>query len=224
MRSIKLYLLGAAAVLAPAAAMAQLPPSTGATQTTGSAQNPQNASAPAVASANASPFATDLSASGAGGADTQLMRDKMFVRKATDGLYAEEQFGQLAAQKASNEDVKKFGARLVKDHPMLDTGLQPAQDKMGIHTPTKLGKGAQAEYDKLNALSGADFDKEFLSVMVKDHVKELDEFKAEEESTNDPNLKDVASKGERVVYYHLRVANKLAVANGVAPATIPTQP
>src|ERR1700679_1502111 len=115
MRSMKFYLLGAAAVLAPAAAVAQLPPSTGATQTTGSAQNPQNASAPAVASANASPFATDLSASGAGGADTQLMRDKMFVRKATDGLYAEQQFGQLAAQKASNADVKKFGERIVKD-------------------------------------------------------------------------------------------------------------
>jgi putative membrane protein len=223
MRSMKLFVLGAAAVLAPAAAMAQLPPSTGATQTTGSAQNPQNPSAPAVASANASPFATDLSASGAGGADTQLMRDKMFVRRATDGLYSEQQFGQLAAQKASNEDVKKFGERMVKDHPMLDTGLQPAQDKMGIHTPTKLNKGAQAEYDKLNALSGADFDKEFLTVMVKDHVKQLDEFKAEEESTNDPGLKDVASKGERVVYYHLRYANKLAAANGVTPATMPTQ-
>jgi putative membrane protein len=223
MRAMKFYVLGAAAVLAPVAAMAQLPPSTGATQTTGSAQNPQNPAAPAVASANASPFATDLSASGAGGADTQLMRDKMFVRMATDDLYVEQQFGQLAAQKASNEDVKKFGERMVKDHPMLDTGLQPAQDKMGIHRPTKLNKGAQAEYDKLNALSGADFDKEYLTVMVKDHVKELDEFKAEEESTNDPNLKDVASKGERVVYYHLRYANKLAAANGVTPATMPTQ-
>jgi putative membrane protein len=221
---LTVYVLGVVTVLAPGAAMAQVPATSGATQTTGSAQNPQNPSAPAVASANASPFATDLSASGAGGTDAQLMRDKIFVRKATDRLYAEQQFGQLAVQKASNEEVKKFGERLVKDHPMLDTGLQPAQDKMGIHTPAKLGKGGQAEYDKLNGLSGADFDKEFLIVMVKNHVKELDEFKAEEESTNDPALKDVASKGERVVYYHLRYANKLAAANGVPPAPMPTEP
>ena len=220
---MKVYLLGAVTIFAPAAMMAQTPTTTGSTQNTGSAQNPQNPSAPAVASANPSPFATDLSASGAGGTDVQLMRDKIFVRRAVDDLYSEEQLGQLAAQKSSNEEVKKFGARMVKDHPMLDTGLQPVEDKMGIHSPTKMNKSLQAEYDKLNALSGADFDKEFLTVMVKDHMRELDDFKAEESSTNDANLKDVASKGERVVYYHLRYANKLAAANGVTPAPMPTQ-
>src|SRR5580698_10227815 len=113
---MKAYLLGAAVVLVPLSMAAQVPPTSGATTTTGTAQNPMNPSAPSVASANPSPFASDLSATGAGGTDAQLMRDKIFVRRATEGVYAEEEFGKLAAAKASNADVKKYGERMVHDH------------------------------------------------------------------------------------------------------------
>jgi len=42
--------------------------------------------------------------------------DKSFMKDAAEGGLAEVELGQLAADKASNPDVKKFGERMVKDH------------------------------------------------------------------------------------------------------------
>ena len=47
--------------------------------------------------------------------------DKKFVEKAAQGGMAEVELGQLATQKASSDDVKKFGQRMVDDHSEATT-------------------------------------------------------------------------------------------------------
>jgi putative membrane protein len=85
-----------------------------------------------------------------------------------------------------------------------------------VKAPTKLNKEDQAEYDKLNGLSGDDFDKEYLAFMVRDHHKDLHEFRAEAANTSDPVLKAVAEKGFKVIYGHMTTVDKLARDKGVA--------
>ena len=50
--------------------------------------------------------------------------DKTFVKKAAAGGLAEVELGQLATQKASSEDVKKFGQRMVDDHSKANDQLK----------------------------------------------------------------------------------------------------
>jgi len=148
-------------------------------------------------------------------AGTTAPADKMFLHKAAQGGYAEVQFGQLAAQKGNSDEVKKFGQKMVDDHTSLNDQMKPFVDAAGLQAPTKLDKKNQAEYDKLNGLSGDDFDKEYLASMVKDHHMDLHEFRHEEASTTDPNLKDAVAKGESVIKEHTEMVDKLARDKGV---------
>src|SRR5258708_37098481 len=130
------------------------------------------------------------------------MQDKMFLRKATEGGIAEVKLGQLAAQKGSSDDVKAFGQKMVEDHTRLNLEIAQVADSMGVMLPKSMNKEDQAEYDKLNALSGNDFDIEYLTFMVKDHHKDLHEFRMEAASPTDPALHNEVVKAHDVIHDH----------------------
>ena len=150
------------------------------------------------------------------GATGQTMKDKIFLRKAAEGGMAEIQLGQLAAQKAGSEDVKTFAQKMITDHTDLNNDLKPFADGLGVSAPKKLSSKDQAEYDKLNSLSGDDFDKEYLAYMVKDHHEDLREFRKEAESTTDPSLRAEVDKAETVIRHHTGMVSNLARSKGVS--------
>lgn len=157
----------------------------------------------------------------------QTMKDKIFLRKAAAGGLAEVKLGQLAAQKATSDDVKQFGQKMVDDHTKLNSDMAPIADSMGVRLPQSMNKQDQAEYDKLNGLSGNDFDMEYLSFMVKDHHQDLREFRNEAAATQDPTLREAVDKGEKVIHEHMVMVDKLARDKGVPMPerhSHPTQP
>jgi len=207
MKHMNGYFFGAAVLLAPLSLLAQVPNATGSTAA-------QSQSGGQMASMNP----MDSSLNGSAGADTQLIKDRMFVRKATEDGFAEVQFSQLAAQKSSNDDVKKLGQKLVDDRTILDNNMKPVADELGVRSPTKLAKSDQDELAKLKGLSGADFDKEYLTYMLTVHRKDMHDFRTEESQTTDPGLKDAVASQTKVIMGHLYMVNKLALVNGVPGA------
>jgi putative membrane protein len=145
----------------------------------------------------------------------QNQADKMFVQKASVGSYDEVQLGQLAVQKASSDEVKQFAQKMIDDHTTLLTNMKPIADSMKIKPPMKMDKMDQAEYTKLNALSGDAFDKEYIAYMVKDHHKDLHEFLTEEKSTVDPKLKATVAQGETVIRQHTQMVDQMATSKGL---------
>ncbi len=218
MIQIEGLIFGAAVLLAPVSIVAQIPNATGSAA--------QSQSSGQIAALNPG----DTSLSTTAGVDTDLMKERMFVRKVTEGGVAEVQFGQLAAQKASGDEVKKLGQKLVDDHSTMDRDIKPVADELGIRTPDKMNKMDQEEFTKLSALAGTDFDKEYLTYMLKCHRKDLHEYRAAGNQTTDPLLKDAVGNLAPVVLEHLSMVNKLALANGVAsahkgpPPSAPPQP
>ena len=104
---------------------------------------------------------------------------------------------------------------LGENHGMLNNELKPFADQDGLTPPTSLDPEDQSEYDKLNGLSGSDFDKEYISFMMKDHDKDLADFKKEVASTQDPKLKMTVEKAEKVIAQHHRLADRLGNSMGV---------
>ena len=145
----------------------------------------------------------------------QVMEDKMFLRKAAEGGIAEVKLGQLAAQKASSDDVKAFGQKMVDDHTKLNNQMAQVADSLGVMLPKSMNKEDQAEYDKLNGLTGNDFDTEYLSLMVKDHHKDLHEFRIEAASRADQTLHDAVVQAEMIIHDHTVMVDKLARAKGI---------
>lgn len=156
--------------------------------------------------------------SGGNGMNAQSMNDKMFLHKAAEGGMAEVQLGQLAAEKASSDDVKAFGQKMVTDHTALNEELKPIAQSRGVSPPKKLNKKNQAEFEKLSGLSGADFDNEYLTVMVKDHRKDLRDFQDEANMTSDATLKDAVIKAAGIIQQHSVMVDKLATEKGIAVA------
>lgn len=136
-------------------------------------------------------------------------QDKQFLAEASQGNYDEIQLGKLAEQKATNPSVKAFGRRMVTDHTRLTQQMKQYNDAWGVPAPTSLGPDAQQEYDKLQGLSGNNFDKEYIDDMVKDHTKDLDAFTREASETKDAKFKASVQQGKSVIATHKKLATNL---------------
>ena len=210
-KKVQPYVLGAMIAL-PLSLFSQVPDMPVADTTS------HNTSQTSPGTANNNRSMQDSSQNGSVTDDFQGTKDKMFVRKVSETGYAQVQLGQLAVQKASSPDVKKLGQKMVDDHKQLAADMAPVSDEYGVREPTKLAKADQEEYDKLNALSGADFDKEYLAYTLKDHRQDLGAFHREQKTTRDPALQDALASGVKVIAEHLYAVNQLALANGVPGA------
>jgi len=135
--------------------------------------------------------------------------DKQFLSTAAQSDMNEIKLSQLAESKASKPQVKAFARKMVADHTMLETKMKPFATAWGLTPPAGLDSDHQAIYDKLNSLSGADFDKEYMNAMAADHHKALDAFTKEADTTTDGRFKAAVLKGKAVVADHTRMADSL---------------
>ena len=128
----------------------------------------------------------------------------------------EVQLGQLAQQKSESNDVKQFAQRMVNDHGQMgEKWLKPVAQQMGINEPNGPSKKDKKMMEKLQGLSGQDFDREYITMMVKDHQKDLKEFKEEANVAQDPGVKQIADKGSQVIEQHLQLIEQIAKAHNI---------
>ena len=132
--------------------------------------------------------------------------DRKFVTKAAEGGIAELQLGKLALQKASNDQVKQFGQRMVTDHGSANEKLKAVASNKGVSLPAQMDASAQKEYDKLSKLSGAQFDRAYMDAMVSDHKKDVSEFRSESRSGADNDIKSFAASTLPTLQQHLQMA------------------
>jgi putative membrane protein len=92
--------------------------------------------------------------------------DKKFLAMAAQSDQNEIALSQLAQQKATNPAVKAFGAKMVTEYTKMSESMKPFADSWGLTPPSGPDADHQKELDKLNGLSGADFDKEYISQMA----------------------------------------------------------
>jgi putative membrane protein len=138
------------------------------------------------------------------------MSDKKFVRDAAQGGMAEVELGKLATEKASSDDVKKFGQRMVDDHSKANDELKQVAESEGIQVPDKLNAKDEATKERLSKLSGEQFDRAYMRDMVRDHTQDVADFKRESTNGSDPQVKDFAAKTLPTLQSHLREAEKIA--------------
>jgi putative membrane protein len=142
--------------------------------------------------------------------------DKKFVRDAAEGGLAEVELGKLATEKASSEEVKKFGQRMQDDHSKANDELKQLASSKGISVAEELSAKDKALKDRLSNLSGAQFDKVYMNNMVSDHKKDVAEFAKESKSGNDSDVKQFAEKTLPTLKDHLKEAEGIAPSKKAA--------
>jgi putative membrane protein len=123
-------------------------------------------------------------------------KDKTFMKKAAKGGMMEVAMGRLAEQNGKSEDVKSFGKRMVTDHSKANDELKSIAEKKGVKLPSK------EPSEKWSS------DKAYIDMMVKDHEKDLAEFKEEANTGTDPDVKKFAEDTAKVVQEHLDLAKQ----------------
>ena len=144
----------------------------------------------------------------------QSPEDQTFVNEASRGGKMEVKLGELAERNSASSEVKEFGAHMVKDHTRLNKELGSAATSIGLTVPTDLSEDQKAEYTKLSKLSGKNFDKEYIDLMVKDHTEDLAAFQKAESTAQDPKLKTAISSAIPVIQEHLNMAKSDAAKLG----------
>ena len=132
--------------------------------------------------------------------------DRTFIEKAAKGGVAEVELGNLAQQKAQNQQVKDFAARMVKDHSKANDELKSIASAKGVTVPAEMDKSAVKEKEKLEKLAGAKFDREYMGHMVKDHKKDVKEFANEAKNAKDSDVKNFAATTLPTLQEHLTLA------------------
>ncbi|MGO9437859.1 MAG: DUF4142 domain-containing protein [Terracidiphilus sp.] len=146
----------------------------------------------------------------------QNFSDQAFVAKALAGGDAEVQLGQLAEQKSQSDDVKQFAQKMVSDHTQMgDKWFKPVAKQLGVSEPKGPDKKDKKLIAKLETLSGPQFDTEYIQAMEKNHKQDLKEFNEEAQSTQDPNVKQVAQQGATIIQQHLQLIEQVAKNHNV---------
>lgn len=138
-------------------------------------------------------------------------KSEMFVRDAANVGMAEVELGRLATEKASSDDVKQFGQRMVTDHTKANDELKTLAESKGITLPADLDAQHKAARDKLSKLSGTAFDRAYMDEMRNGHKKVVAEFERESKTGTDPDLKAWAAKTLPTIESHLQMAERTAV-------------
>ena len=132
--------------------------------------------------------------------------DSTFAQKAAQGGMAEVKLGNLAKDHATSDAVKKFGQQMVDDHTKANDELKNLAGKKGITLPTEIDAKDQATYDRLSKLNGVEFDRAYMTDMVRDHRTDITEFRHESERGQDADLKSWAGKTLPTLEHHLQMA------------------
>ena len=154
----------------------------------------------------------------AGKAGALAAADKRFFMEAAAGGMAEVELGRLAADKASNADVRQFGQRMVDDHGKANDELKTLAFQKNVTLPADLGAKHKATRDRLAKLSGEAFDKAYMRDMVADHDKDVAAFQRVSKTAKDDDLKAFAAKTLPTLQEHQKMAKEINAKVGGAPA------
>jgi putative membrane protein len=150
--------------------------------------------------------AVSLAADTKGAAATLSSGDKDFIMEAACGGMAEVSLGELAQQKGTSEAVKQFGKHMVDDHSKANNELKELAGRKGVVVPAALKPKYQKVVDSLSKLSGAEFDKQYMREMVKDHENDVSAFQKEADKGKDSELTSWAKQTLPTLQDHLKMA------------------
>jgi putative membrane protein len=136
--------------------------------------------------------------------------DKNFVMKAAAGGMMEVELGNMAQQNASSQRVKDFGAMMVRDHGKANQELMSFASRRNVMlNQDSLMSTHKSDMDKLKGKTGAAFDKAYMSMMVKDHQKDVNEFEKASKMCKDQECLAFAGKTLPVLQMHLDSAQAI---------------
>lgn len=137
------------------------------------------------------------------------LSDDKFVIKALESDTAEITLGKIATERASMEEVKKFGQKMVADHTKSRKELIAILHKKDLKVKLGVTDKQAKQIRELQTKTGKEFDRAYMKKMVQDHEKALSLYKNEAKKGKDEELREFASKTAPIIEDHLKMAREI---------------
>lgn len=133
-----------------------------------------------------------------------------FMTKAASGGMMEVQLGQIAQDQGDNQRVKDFGAMMIRDHGKANDELKSIASAKNVTLSDSLMADHKKHVADMKKKKGSAFDKAYMSMMVKDHQKDIQEFEKASNNLSDGEVKAFATRTLPVLKTHLDSANAIS--------------
>ncbi|GAB3219313.1 DUF4142 domain-containing protein [Micromonospora halotolerans] len=123
--------------------------------------------------------------------------------------------GNLAQQKGQNQQVKDLGKMFVTDHTQLDQTVQSTAQQLNVQLPADPTADQQKVLDRLNNLSGAEFDKAWVTAQLAGHVQAIQATQTEISQGSEQSVIQLAQDALPILQAHYDELVALAQTLGV---------
>lgn len=142
--------------------------------------------------------------------------EKEFISKGLQSDQTELQMDEVAEQKSQSNDVKQLAQKLAANHTQMDEKwFKPLAKQMGVSEPKGPSKKDKKMAEKMQALPDADFDAQYLTMVLKDCQKDLKDFQDEAKVAQNPSVKQVAEMGASLMSQYLQLIGQIAKSHNV---------
>lgn len=151
-------------------------------------------------------------------------QDRDFIRQADMAGRAEIDMGRLAMKNAADPAVREFGRWMVTDHLAIGEAITRLGTRLDVPPATGIDSKDQSAMQRLQGLTGAAFDREYIPLQISDHHQAIALFEREASAGEQPVLKAVAQHALPMLRQHLAEAEELAklpavASSGASPST-----
>jgi putative membrane protein len=133
----------------------------------------------------------------------------VFLTEVATGVYREVEISRLALQKASLTKVREFARNMISDYDKNIKGLQDLANRKNITLSLYGDAVLKEQLNILTKLEGIAFDREYIKMMVEDHIEDVRKFKIQGEHGKDIETKAFASGKLTILRHHLDMARTL---------------
>jgi predicted outer membrane protein len=140
--------------------------------------------------------------------------DQTFVKKVSAVDLVGTELGNLAAQRAMHDEVRRFAETTMAYHGKSGAKLAALAEKAGLAVSTTANKKHTELQRKLADLKGVEFDRQYLSAVVKLHKEALKLFEGQSRHGANTDLRKHAADVLPVLREQLRAAQEIGKKYG----------
>jgi putative membrane protein len=135
--------------------------------------------------------------------------EEEFMTKAAHVNRSEIEIARVALQKSDDIDVREYAKLVQGDHLNALTDLTDLMKDQNVLQPKSPPADAAQDIARANVLTGPEFDREFINMMVADHQKAVEMFRDQMTATQNRDVKRYVEVVLPKLEMHLEKAQRL---------------
>ncbi|GAA5044643.1 putative membrane protein [Thermocatellispora tengchongensis] len=150
-------------------------------------------------------------------------QDRTFLVQAHQANLFEIAAGEAAQQKGTSQAIRDLGGKLITDHRKLDENVRNVAEQLNVDLPDEPSEAQSEELDRIEGLSGAEFDRAWVTAQIAGHRQTLADGAKQLEQGQSEQVKQLATDAKPVIEEHLQMLQELEQEATGTPTTTPTE-